>query len=215
MNLRSLAFGTIWSIGLLASLSPLRAEGDEYLKLTADEPKGGFSDEKPAYMWFKDLSITKTSKLSYDVEMTLFGEVPSNMEDKLYYYLGFDIDNNKSTGGASVTAPNFGNDISIWIVKDAKTNRFEGKSGELKYRGVVQDITLSTVKVAGDKVTFKMRSPLFGMSDTFKFFGSATITRYDAKGEVINERKFPPFPEKAWQLFRPKALERNSRAVIF
>jgi len=162
-----------------------------------------YTDEKPDYLYFKDLTLTRKTKNGFEVEITLAGKIPSNMKDKIVYYIGFDIDNNASTGSAATTAPNFGQDIGVWIVKDKGTNRFQEETGSMVYHGKKVDITVTGLRVSDDKISFKMRSELFGAFDSFKFFGSANRTIYSGNGELVTSNvEVDQIPRKGTALFK-------------
>ncbi|HRJ70832.1 MAG TPA: hypothetical protein PLS03_01335 [Terrimicrobiaceae bacterium] len=185
---------------LFVSAVAVSAAFSQSMTVENPDPGAEVSEEKPAYLFFKNAVISKKGKFSYDVDVTLWGEIPSNMADKIYYYLGLDIDNDKSTGDVSTVTPTFGKDIAVWIEKPKGTNKFDAHSGTMHYRNVKESISVTGVKVSGDTISFKMRSQLFGLSDTFKFFFSATRIQLDGD-RVLSDVQVDTLPRKGVATF--------------
>lgn len=141
-------------------------------------PTAGFTEDRPDFLYFKDATITKKGKYSFDYDITLYGKIPNNLDDKVTFYIGFDIDNDKSTGGAGINS-NFGQDIGVFIYKDANTNRFQESSNKLLYRGKMHELKVTGLKVNDDKISFSLRCELFGYNDAFKVFFHSNIAKYE------------------------------------
>lgn len=147
-----------------------------------------FSEEKPDYLHFKKVVVTREGKNKYNFDITLKGKIKSNTKDKIYYYVGFDIDDDAATGTTAAHSPKFGQDIWIFITKPVGTNRFEENSSSVMFRGKVQELKLSGLKMNDDKINFDLRSELFGFNDKFKFFVSATRLGYE-RDKVVSDQQ--------------------------
>lgn len=129
-----------------------------------------FSESRPDYLHFKDVTLTRESKTSYQVEATLAASLPNSFkQDEVSFYVGFDIDNSTSTGDVG-SAPQFGQDIGVAIIKRFGTNRFVAEEGMATIKGRKESVKITNLKMNGDKIYFDLRSSLFGDHDTFKFF---------------------------------------------
>lgn len=145
-----------------------------------------FSDERPDYLHLKEAILTRKSKTSYNVDVTLAAPLPNNIkEDVVYFYVGFDIDNNANTGRTTASNPDFGQDIGAYVRKRFGTNRFVPDDGTAKIDGKSEAVKVTNLKMTGDKVSFDLRSSLFGDHDTFKFFVCSRATKFK-NGEEIS-----------------------------
>lgn len=142
-------------------------------------PAGACSPEKPEYLYFKDVRVTRNQKMELTFEATLRGKIPTRTDEKIQFYVGFDIDSNASTGGSSVNNPTFGQDIGIWFVRDAKTSQFKEYTGDVNYKGITRELRLTQVRIQGDTIKFKVRSDLFSLFPSMKIFLSSEHTFYD------------------------------------
>ncbi len=158
-------------------------------------PPHAFSEEKPDFMFFKDITVTRKERLELRFEVTLRGKIPVNHDPKVAYYFGFDIDSDPSTGSAALTSSNFGQDIGVWFVKEYKSSRFQEFSGSILYHGKTQTLKVTQAKVKGDRIEFDVRSELFGFFPTLKVFGDSEQTFFK-KGLKTNSVQVNQIPTK-------------------
>ena len=133
-------------------------------------PPGSYSDEKPDFLFFKNITITRKEKQELHFDITLCGKLAAKRDNKVIFYFGFDIDADPSTGSKSLTIPDFGQDIGIWFVKEKGLNRFVESAGSVVTRGKTLTFKISQTKVSGDKIEFDVRSELFGIFPQFRMF---------------------------------------------
>jgi hypothetical protein len=158
-------------------------------------PAGAFSEEKPAFLYFKDITVIRKEKLELRFDVTLRGKIPANLDTKVVYYFGFDIDADPATGSSALGSSNFGQDIGVWFVKEQKSSRFEEMVGSLLYHGKNQTLKVTQAKVKGDKIEFDVRSELFGFFPTLKVFGDSEQTFFK-RGLKTNSVQVNQIPTK-------------------
>lgn len=149
-------------------------------------PAGAFTAEKPAYLTIKETSVIRSQKQELTFDIKLHGDIPTRTSEKVKYYIGFDIDNDKSTGSAATTSPDFGQDIGIWFIREPKVSHFKEYAGDVRYKGINRDLQIGTVRIQGDTIRFKVRSDLFSLSPSLKVFVSASHTSFE-KGRETQE----------------------------
>ncbi len=145
-----------------------------------------FSEEKPDFLTIKETTVIRNQKQELTFEVKLNGEIPSRTDEKIRFYIGFDIDNDKATGSVSTTSPEFGQDLGIWFIREPKSSQFKEYTGEVRYKGVNRDLKIGLVRIQGDTVRFKVRSDLFSLFPSLKVFVSASQTFYE-KGRETQE----------------------------
>lgn len=155
--------------------------------VVAGSPAGqGYSEDRPDYLHFKEVAVTREGAQRLKFDITLQGKIPVNLKDAVQYYIGFDIDSDPSTGGNAVTVSNFGQDIGVFISQGLGDIRFHCDSNSVEYKGRKRDIVISGLKVKDDKIVVEVRSELFSQFESFKFFLSASHTRYD-RGKKLSD----------------------------
>jgi hypothetical protein len=145
-----------------------------------------FSKEKPDFLTIKETTVIRNQKQELTFEIKLHGEIPTRTDEKIRYYIGFDIDSDKGTGSVSTNSPGFGQDIGIWFIRESKTSQFKEYTGEVRYKGVERDLKIGLARFQGDTIRFKVRSDLFSLFPELKVFVSASQTFYE-KGKETQE----------------------------
>jgi len=133
-----------------------------------------FSEDRPDYLHFKEVVVTREGAQRLKFDITLQGKMPVNPKEAVAFYIGFDIDSDPSTGGSGVNVANFGQDIGVFIFQNRGENRFRSESNSTEFKGRKREIAISQLKVRDDKIVVDVRSELFSQFDTFKFFLSAS-----------------------------------------
>jgi len=166
--------------GLTLTTLSLPAE-DRTPTIVTNPPAPAPTELKPIYCYFKEGLITRKSKNKVEFDITLAGDIPNNIDRDLFvtYSIQFDIDANASTGSASISYPGFGEDISLRIYKPRGTNRFTAEDTTAMVNGKKETMTISKVKVEGNKLSFELTSPLFGDFPQSKALLMASITKYE------------------------------------
>ncbi|MBN8708589.1 MAG: hypothetical protein BGO12_18555 [Verrucomicrobia bacterium 61-8] len=165
---------------LALSILPARA-ADGTPVIVTNPPAPAATEEKPGYLYFKEGLITRTSKTKLDFDITLAEEIPANIDrDRtVTFWVKFDVDNNASTGRASITFPSFGKDIVCCIYKPRGTNRWQTYSSTLTLKGRKETVDLSKVKVNGNKLSFQASSQAFSGRPEMHALMSSCIGQYD------------------------------------
>jgi hypothetical protein len=164
---------------LMTSLSGHAEEAPVSAYVEVKPPAGAFTPEKPDYLYFKDVKVTRNQKMELTFEVTLRGKIPTRTDEKIRFYVGFDIDSDATTGGTSVNNSDFGQDIGIWFFRDPKSSQFSEYTGDIIYKGISRDLRLTQVRIQGNTIKFKVRSDLFSLFPSMKVFLSAEHTFYD------------------------------------
>jgi hypothetical protein len=183
MSMRSafLFCGGVLSFCVLSSA--LNAEeAEKTLTVKGSPVKAAISEQRPDYLHFKEVKITREGKQRLSFDITLQGEMPKNPKDSVSIYFGFDIDEDPATGSVAAHAPGFGQDVGFYIYQNQGDTRFLVHSNSVMYKGKLREIDVSGLKVRGDKIEVKVRSELFSFFDSFKFFLSASIRPYSISG---------------------------------
>ena len=162
------------------------ADIPQTLTVKGNSPKGEFSEQRPDYLHIKEVTVTREGKQRLNFVVTLMGDVPSNPKESISFYFGFDIDSDSATGHIAANSPNFGQDVGFYIYQNQGDSRFKSWSNDVLFKGREREITVSNFKVRGNTVEVSVRSELFSMFDSFKFFVS-TKQRIFERGKLINE----------------------------
>jgi hypothetical protein len=170
----------------------------------AAKPASQTSEEKPAYLHFKEAVVTRLTKTKYQFDVTLQAKIERNTRDQIIFYAGFDIDDSAATGSAAAASPSFGQDIGVFIIKPPGSNKFDAGTNYANVFGKREEMKPSHVKVSGDKLSFELRSDLFADHDRFKFFLSSQLIRYD-KGQKVADIQVDTLSSNGAVTFPPAA----------
>jgi hypothetical protein len=175
------------SILLSLLLLPLAAFAADVSASHDNPPPKAVSADKPEYLHFKKGTFTRIGKNRIDVEIELAGELPNNMsDDKVSFAIGFDIDNQASTGTESISFPGLGKDISISIYKPVGTNKFTWDSGSVVLKNRSLSIEVSKLKVRDGRISCELQSPLFGEYPSLRLYVLSKLTK--GKGGMVSSQ---------------------------
>lgn len=187
----------LFSVGILSVLAPIpdagAQEAKQSLVVVGSVPAEGYSEQRPKYLYFKEVKIAREGKHRLSFDITLQDELPKNPKESVSFYFGFDIDSDASTGGVAARSPNFGQDVGFFIYQNQGDDKFIVSSNAVEYKGRLREIDVSGLKVKGNKIEVKVRSELFSFFDTFKFFVSATQRIFE-NGKRVNETQVHTTP---------------------
>jgi hypothetical protein len=189
-SLSVICLGTLF---LMPLESGLAEEAKPSIVVQGKVPQGGYSEQRPDYMHFKEVKVTREGKQRLSFEITLQGKLPANPKESISYYFGFDIDQDAATGSVSANAPNFGQDIGFFVFQNQGDSKFVVSSNSAEYKGRLREIDVSGLKAKGDKIEVKVRSELFSFFDSFKFFLSASQRIFE-NGKKVNETQVDTTP---------------------
>lgn len=171
----------------LCALSVSQAEdASQTLVIKGKKADGPFSEQKPDFLHFREVVVTRESPQRLKFDITLSGDIPSTLKDNISFYFGFDIDNNDSTGTVFVHVPNAGFDMGFSIYRAKNTGLFKIQSYAADVKGRKRDIDVTGLKVKGNKIELMARSELFRMYDSLKFYINSSVEYFD-KGKKVNE----------------------------
>lgn len=194
MKTRSFLVGCLGLSAAFLVSTPLHAEdAKKTLTVTCKPPEGAFSDQRPDYLHIKEVVITRTGAQRLQFEVTMLGEIPKNPKESVSIYFGFDIDQDPSTGGVAAHSPNFGQDLGFSIYQNQGDTHFQIASNSVEFKGRSREIKVSGLKVRGDKIEVDVRSELFSMFDSFKFFVSASQRIFE-KGKQVSSTQVSTSP---------------------
>ena len=192
-----IGFAFLLSLGVLTlctfSSSAGAEEAGQSLVVQGKPPKGAYSEQQPDYLHFKEVKITREGKQRLSFDITLQGELPKNPKESVSFYFGFDIDQDASTGSVAAHAPGFGQDVGFFIYQNQGDSKFIVYSNAVDYKGRMRSIDVSGLKVRDNKIEVKVRSDLFSLFDSFKFFLSASQTIY-SNGKKVSETQVNTTP---------------------
>jgi len=180
-------FSIFLSLLTIFSLTVSQAEDEKKsLTIKGKRPDGPFTEQKPGFLHFREVIITRESSQRLKFDITLAEDIPNDLKDSVSFYFGFDIDNDASTGTVFTTVPNAGFDMGFHIYRTKGMGLFKSWSNAANLKGRSRDIDISGLKVKGNKIELMARSELFRMYDSFKFYMVSNIDFYE-KGKKVNE----------------------------
>ncbi len=147
---------------VLTALSRLPAQS----VLIEPPAPASYSENRPAFMCFKKIEISPRSSGSYDVEITLQGDLPSKFpKDRgAHFNMSFDfaeISPEKSLPTNWI--PNFNVDLNISIIRGVNDSKFQTWPTTIEYRNRTWDIKVANLVARKDTISFSLRSTLFAL----------------------------------------------------
>ncbi len=193
LTLRRFPVVATLTISALFSLDVHAEEEKHSLLVEATAPKQVFSEQRPEYLHIKNVLVTREGTQRLEFEVTLLGKMPINPKESVSIYFGFDIDKDSSTGSVTAQSSNFGQDVGFFIYQNQGDSKFRVTNNSVDFKGRQRDINVSKFKVDGDKISVSVRSELFSMFDSFKFFVSVSQRVFE-KGKMVNETQISTTP---------------------
>lgn len=165
----------------LVSTACLPAE--ESLKVEQPAPEKGYSPERPDYLHFKEVLITRKSKYSLDFEIVLQGKIPSRLDrnEGVRYKIYVDLADLK-TDTTEKTIGDFNSDLIIAVFQNPRTSRFDSWSNSVRFQNTIYDVKITKLRASDDRISFEARCELFGMAEAMRFTAS-TGRLFIKKGE--------------------------------
>lgn len=184
------------AVATLAVLSTsLSLKAGEPVKHTNPVP-ASFSDDKPAYLYFKEGSFTRTGVHRVEFEAQLAGEIGlAARKQEVIFLISFDIDNTASTGKEYITFPGLGVDATVWLKKEPNLSKFNAYSDEVVVGGKTYEIEIIQSKVSNDKIQVAMKSELFAKYPEFRVYVQSKHTFLE-KGRETSEVVVDQFPRR-------------------
>ena len=146
------------------------------------DPPASYSPEKPAFAFFKEITVTRKSSRALDFDITLQGPIPKNMPKDygVNYYVYFDIADIE-TGAARREKGDFKTDtyVSIFLTPNSPSSRdFKTTTIDVLFRSKKWIFEVGNVRVSDDKLSFNVTSNLFSEKDVplrMRLVGSTTF----------------------------------------
>jgi hypothetical protein len=171
---------------VLVSSDSYAEDSKQTLVIAGKKPDGPFTEQKPDYLHYREVVVTRTSSQSIKFDITLAGEIPTNLKESIGFYFGFDVDNDNSTGTVFSTGSNAGYDTGFSVYRMKNMSTFKAKSLSKTFKGRVREIDVTGLKVRGNKLELIARSELFRMFDSLRFYMVSQVDFYD-KGQLVNQ----------------------------
>lgn len=162
----------------LAVLSCVNARAQS-LKLEQPAPSYVFSAEKPGYLHFKEVTVTRNTKYSLDFDFVLQEPLPNRLPkgEGVRYKVYFDLNEVVASYIEKKISPDFASDLIISIFKNPESSRYDSWVGLLQVGNTVHEIKVTKLKVDGDRVSFSARCKLFGEVEGLRFAVSTGLLR--------------------------------------
>lgn len=133
--------------------------------ITFDPPAEGFSEAKPAYLHFKEITAERKSSKEIVFTYVLYGSLPEEPPANLgiRYRVYFDVDG-MTTESAQFKRGDFIEDIRVTFYRKPNVRDFRIFSEDWEFQG--KDWSMQVVKneMNGDTIRFTLRSKLFAES---------------------------------------------------
>jgi len=146
----------------LSVFSSLRAQS-----VTIDPPAPpAYSEERPPYVFFKNIEISPRDSGSYDVKITLQDALPSTFPKGrgVHFTMSFDfaeIHPEKSLPENHI--PNFHADLNISFDRGIGETKFRTYAAPLEYRKREWKFQIANFMARKDTISFSVRSPFFAL----------------------------------------------------
>lgn len=165
--------------------------GSAAQSLTFEQPPPTYAYDaaKPAYLHFKEVTVTRNSKFSLDFDFTLQAPLPSRFVrgEGVRYKVYFDFDGAKSDFNEKKIPPDFVSDLIISVYQNPNTSRFDSWVSVVQVENTVHEIKVTKLKAKDDKISFSARCELFGKLTGVRFAVSTGLL--DAKsGKSTQDR---------------------------
>lgn len=156
----------------LAAFSRLSAEDPSAPSIIIEPPAPvSYTEDRPAYAFFKKIEISPRSSGSYDVTITLQADLPTTFpkDHGLYVSMNFDfaeISPEKSLNTNHI--PYFNDDLAVSLNRNIGSPKFDSYASTVEYHGRKWDFKVSNLIVRKDTISFTLRSPLFALHPASK-----------------------------------------------
>ena len=133
-----------------------------------DPPAGGYTEDKPAYAYFKEITVTRKSTRDLDFDITLQGPIAKNLPKDygINYYVYFDLEDHFTH--SSKRQEGFQNDnwVQIYIEPNSPTSKnLKIYVTDLVFRSKKWTFDVTQLHALNDKISFSIKSNLFNEKD--------------------------------------------------
>ncbi|HRJ72697.1 MAG TPA: hypothetical protein PLS03_10755 [Terrimicrobiaceae bacterium] len=125
-----------------------------------------YSEDRPAFMFFKKIVISPRSSGSYDVEITLQDALPNTFPNGRGASFSMEFDFAEIAPEKSLSEnriPNFHADLDISLNRGIGKTRFEAWPASVDYRKRNWEVKVTNLIARKDTISFSLRSPLFAL----------------------------------------------------
>ena len=151
----------------LAAFSRLSAEDPGTPSIVIEPPApASYTEDRPAYAFFKKIEVSPRSSGSYDVTITLQADIPTTFPKDRGLYVSMTIDFAEISPEKSLNTnhiPHFNEDLVVSLNRNVGSPKFDPYAGTVEYHGRKWDFKVSSLIVRKDTITFTLRSPLFAL----------------------------------------------------
>lgn len=179
-----------------------RASADP-LNVTFDPPKGGFTEERPDYLYFKEINATRTGTKEIKFAYTLYGQFPDKFPENygVRYKVYFDLAGYE-TKESELKRGDFSEDFLAVVFQNPNAKKPGIYTQELLARSKVFTMEMSDVKINGDKIEFSLKSNAFSAPNIpiRMLFSSGRLFREPGRNQQDTTAQITPvydLPERA------------------
>lgn len=125
-----------------------------------------YSEDRPAFMFFKKIVISPRSSGSYDIEITLQDALPNTFPKGrgASFSICFDFaEIAPEQPLAESRIPNFREDLCIDLRRSIGESKFETWPASVDYRKRNWEVKVTNLIARKDTISFSLRSPLFAL----------------------------------------------------
>lgn len=158
----------------------------ESLAVTLEPPKGGYTETKPDYLYFKEITAKRKSTKEITFTYVLQGKYPEKFPEGVgaRYKVYFDIDG-YDTKDSELTRGDFAEDIQVDVYQNPNHIKPRIFSQDRGYRAKDWSMVVTDLEIKGDKIELTVQSKLFAEPNlrVRMIFGSGRLTN-DANGDA-------------------------------
>ena len=143
-----------------------------------------YSEDSPDYIFFKKIVITRKSKSTCDIDITLQGEIPVNTGSQYLVYFDF---SDLSVKRPKLVRGDFSSDMWINIFRGPLDSEFEViVHGIEEVTGRTLTLDVGPVRPRGNEINFSVRSPIFAKDMPTKVIFKSGKVGQSKKTLVVN-----------------------------
>ncbi|CAN5523375.1 hypothetical protein BH09VER1_BH09VER1_50480 [soil metagenome] len=172
---------TLVFLALLAASFSARA--GESVTIDVPPPSSGYTAEHPAYLYFKQIVITRKAKSMYEFHLTLQGNLPPryDKESGVRFKTYFDFQGIKSEKPEKKVGNAFADDMIISVFHNGGGLKYEVWTSLQAVGSKVYELDVTGLKVTKDEISFTARCPIFTEEIPTKVLFSSGFLKREGK----------------------------------
>ncbi len=175
-------------LALLATASLSYAQEAKSITIDVPPPSSGYSEEHPAYLYFKQIVISRKAKSMYEFHLTLQGDLPPryDKESGVRFKTYFDFQGIKSEKPEKKVGNTFADDMLISVYHNGGGLKYEVWTSLQAMGSRVYELDVTGLKVTKDQISFTARCPIFNEDIPTKVLFSSGFLKRKGKS-LMNE----------------------------